>query len=519
MADRGRDLKVNILSDADRFDLDQPARELDDLGKAAKDAGTDMDRLVTDAKGTATKVDGAFDKIAKSSKSNLRKVDDDAHKAEVGIREMGDEATSTSKEAAASFTSVESGLDAIQEIAANAFAGFGPAGLAAGAAAAVGMGLVFSQLQKSTEQADLARERVRELADAIYDAGGDIRKVDVAGMMHKWNFEIADNKEWWEIWQESTTTNMQKFGDAARKAGVDSKDFIRGISGLDPQAAVRSLDELNRKIREEDAAARQGMQGLDDMNGSIDESTQKHIEGAAAARDAKASLLEKKGVTEQALRAEAESARITGLNTAAIERYQTALGNIAPAEDDASTAIEAAATRQAAATTTKEDSWEDYRDTVVLSVDDVIAAQQRDIKAAEEFGKNTQKVYQKAGQDAVDWALAQGPNADKAMAMLATAPTRAAKTVGANYRKAGDLASQSTAQGIRNGTGHVTGAASAVHAAAARVMSKPVVLPVSVEDAQLSAAAERAAAQRFLDRNPLVMRVRNPSLAKPRYMP
>ena len=120
VADKGRDFKISILSDADKFDLSGPANDLEDLGRAAKDTSDQVDKSLGDmgqdglkrftnevkdsadkvdrelknigkdelnqfedkAKSTAKKVDNAFDVIAKSSKSNMRKVDDDLHKAE-----------------------------------------------------------------------------------------------------------------------------------------------------------------------------------------------------------------------------------------------------------------------------------------------------------------------------------------------------------------------------------------------------------------------------------------------------
>src|SRR5690349_7362941 len=93
------------------------------------------------------KLERTFRDLAKDADSAGRKVgtnlDDGFDKAKRGADDFKDEANSSLRETAASISSVEDGLGAVQEIAANAFVGFGPVGAGAGLVAALGFGLLL----------------------------------------------------------------------------------------------------------------------------------------------------------------------------------------------------------------------------------------------------------------------------------------------------------------------------------------------------------------------------------------
>ena len=268
MASRGRDLTFSLLSDANAFDLAAPADDLSDLGDAAKDAGTaldkldadakgtdlgkvgkdakgagdDLDRLATDAKGAATKVDSAFDKIAKSSKHGMDTV---KREGKEGFTDFKEESQSELKEASASFGSIEDAADSLQSILGNAFAGFGPAGMAAGIAAATGVGLITAGLQSAAEKAAQTKERIIDLAGAITDADGALSKVDFVGTMREWGAEIANEKSWWEVWQKSAVTNLEVVRQQAQDAGIDFHEMWQAMAGNDATAITNSLEEIN----------------------------------------------------------------------------------------------------------------------------------------------------------------------------------------------------------------------------------------------------------------------------------
>ncbi|MBD3782444.1 MAG: hypothetical protein IE926_05720 [Micrococcales bacterium] len=158
MADRGRDLKFSILSDVDKFDLDQPAR--------------DLDRFGDDARRAAQLIDRAFDSIGRSSRVVERKIDTDTGKMKHSLREVGDEAGSTAREAAASFSGSGDVGDALQELAANAPSVLGPLGLAFGTVAGIGVGLFKAKTEALKQQ-------VSDLVDQMIADGGRLSKESV----------------------------------------------------------------------------------------------------------------------------------------------------------------------------------------------------------------------------------------------------------------------------------------------------------------------------------------------------
>jgi len=261
MADRGRDLKFSILSDLDRFDTDKPAKGLADLGEAAEAAGkmvdklddvigrADLDALHRDAKAgkdgldklergakdTARNVDSAFDKIAKSSRSNLgHKLDDDLDDAGKALDEFKDEAHSSGREAAASFGGGFDDIGSfIQETAANAFGGFGPLGAAAGIAAAAGIGIITAAFGKSKEKAEEAQAAVGEWIQAYVDGLGTIKEATIQSNLDKF--------------AEDGGKKLRELGDAARDAGVNVADFQRANAG-DLEAQKRVADQYQDQI-------------------------------------------------------------------------------------------------------------------------------------------------------------------------------------------------------------------------------------------------------------------------------
>ncbi|NYF29233.1 hypothetical protein [Microbacterium sp. JAI119] len=148
--------------------LDDTSEALDDLARDSGRSGDKVEASFRDMVRAAGKADDAVKNIGETSR---RSFDD----AKEGAEEFRDEANSTAREAAASFDgSAESIADMFQEVAANAFAGFGPAGAAAGLLAAAGIGLGVAGFEAMNEAEQESRERAAEWADAYVEAGGRI---------------------------------------------------------------------------------------------------------------------------------------------------------------------------------------------------------------------------------------------------------------------------------------------------------------------------------------------------------
>lgn len=240
--------------------LDGVSDSLDDLAKDGEKAGKKIgDELSDGAKEAGEGADkaekkfrDAFDKVS----GDARKAGDDVgdqmkkgfKKAESGAEEFKDEAKSTAREGAASFTGeFEDVADVIQETLANSLAGFGPVGAAAGMAAAAGIGILVSVLQQSADKAAENKEKIIELAGAIREAGGDIDRVDWAEKMTEFADAISDPKSWFEPWQEASRTNAEVIAADAEKLGLDYRNLFQGLAG-DTDAATRALAEIETAL-------------------------------------------------------------------------------------------------------------------------------------------------------------------------------------------------------------------------------------------------------------------------------
>ena len=157
--------------------------------------------------------------------------------------------------------SVEDGLGAVQEIAANAFVGFGPVGAGVGLVAALGFGLLLENLNQQNE----AVQRMKEyFADAYRTAAEEGRKyIDQATILAEANSIMFDpdrqaeynaaQKEGLKIGLDTNTLIMARAGDqkalnvvieATRRAQEDLDDSARGAGRFSTQKNKTERNEL-----------------------------------------------------------------------------------------------------------------------------------------------------------------------------------------------------------------------------------------------------------------------------------
>lgn len=220
------EIKIPITADARDV-----IRATDDVAEAFEEVGDALDDMARDTKRGAEKGEDAVEDLADKFRDTVRKAKDlgDAGKdagddvkrgmkrAEEGVEEFKDEAQSTAKEAAASFDgSAESIGDVFQEVAANAFAGFGPAGTAAGIAVAAGAGVMIEAIGNVGEAFDEAKESAFTMA---YEVGGALASAGVQARMAEWS---SDTEKWKQVtdlavasgWDEiDVLTALAKGGD------------------------------------------------------------------------------------------------------------------------------------------------------------------------------------------------------------------------------------------------------------------------------------------------------------------
>lgn len=302
---------VDSLEEVDDAGKDPKAVEgLEDIERAAKDTEDGIDRLERKFRDSMDDVKRQADETGRRVGKDL---DDGFDKAKKGADDFKDEAGSSGREAAASFTGEFDDIaDAVQEIAANAFSGFGPAGAVAGLAAAAGIGLLTAHLQESQEAAEEAKDRIRDLADQIRDAGGDIRNVDMRSWWREFFGEEAASSGL--PWAKSTIDNLEAMQTAAQELGTDVGTLMdaladpRGAEAMDLQAQL--ADRLGTGIfrvygaSNDTTAALQWLRTeLENGNPVIDEAIERY--------EAEEDALGRVEASQEALREERERGRET----------------------------------------------------------------------------------------------------------------------------------------------------------------------------------------------------------------
>jgi hypothetical protein len=357
-------ISINVLADVSDFvqgakkmgtSLDDFNDDMKDLVRDAKDAGKDIgkgvekgvedgtDKATLSAKNLETKFKDLGDATKRESKqmgdSIGKGVKEGTDRAKEGVDEFADESKSTFKESAASFDgSFESAADSVQEILANAFAGFGPMGLAAGIALAAGLGAAIAAGQDAADAINEAKERAGELALELYDVGGDIEQIDIEGKIREWGVAIADNREFWELWQDSAVSNIDKARKSAEMAGVDFKTMFRGLSGYDADDAQKALTQTNREIGKlEDKikdARRSGnpFAGIQDEDGMALDSLRGVSKELSNVRDETKDATAASKALEEATRDETDAAQAAA---EAKERQADAISSLQGGIDDA----------------------------------------------------------------------------------------------------------------------------------------------------------------------------------------
>lgn len=208
-------------------------RGVQDVEKALDKVADSLDDVTREGDRASDKIEDSFRDIARASKDTGRDIgrnmDDGFDRAKAGAGEFKDEANSTAREAAASFDgSADSIVDAFQEVTANAFGGFGPAGAVAGLAAAAGIGLVTQAFQDAEDKRQELEERADDLASAYIEAGSNV--LDAISVASR-TADVMGNTE--------EKKKVQEYADAI---GIDLATAVRAYVGdANAMAAVNAL--------------------------------------------------------------------------------------------------------------------------------------------------------------------------------------------------------------------------------------------------------------------------------------
>lgn len=263
--------EIAIGADAKGFDqgirdgvikpLEQAEEALEDLAAAADDAGRDGSRGVS-------RLEDALEDAQRRSKDLGDAVDDAGDKArrgmqraEEGVQGFKDEAMQSARETAASFDgSFESIADLGQEVAANAFADFGPAGAAAGILVAGATGVMVDAFNKVEEAADEARDSAFSLA---YDVAGALESAGYTSRIAEWT---------------SDTEKYKQVTDLANVSGWQQVDVIDALASGGPK-----LDKLSAAFAAGGASTSVTVGRLWELEAVVKATNEGYISGADAA--------------------------------------------------------------------------------------------------------------------------------------------------------------------------------------------------------------------------------------------
>lgn len=226
--------------------LEDVASSLDEMAREAQRGGNKTESALKDTGRETERLEKKFKDLANEAKSQARKGADvgDGYqkgfkKASEGADDFKQEAQQSAKETAASFSGSADDIGGMfQEVAANAFGGFGPAGVAAGLAAAGGLGLVFAEMQAQEEQAEKLRARLSGLYQGALESGRDY--IDQSQFIAESN-DLRFNPDRADEWKQ-----LQK---DATKLGLEDSEIIKANSGdLHAQALVQArINDLKKE--------------------------------------------------------------------------------------------------------------------------------------------------------------------------------------------------------------------------------------------------------------------------------
>lgn len=257
---------INIAIDVDESGATKGIKSVDEalekvgdaLNDVSKEGGKDLGQLESDIKDLSKTSLKSSEQMGGRIGSDFKK---GTKEASEGIDDLKENSKSNAKEVAASFDgSVQSIADGFQGLAAEAFEGFGPAGLLAGAAIAAGIGLATKSFEDQATQTEAAKQAISELAAQYIKAGGVGQRSfeDVASQVHDLATETDDSK-----------ISLEKIRKESQGLGLDfvkvTSNYLKGTDAINEQ--IKEVEKLQQAHKDLAKAALQGGTALaDDYN-------------------------------------------------------------------------------------------------------------------------------------------------------------------------------------------------------------------------------------------------------------
>lgn len=207
----------------------------------------DAERALDDVQDTLKDVDGT---VARP------KVD--PREASEGLKNLKDESASTLRESAASFDgTVGSAADAVQEIAANALAGFGAVGALAGLGIAAAIGTAIAAMEKLAEENNALKTAAGEAAVQMVEGTHDAQEA-----FREYATTVKEDNPW-TFWADEATTNIQAVAEALETLGDADNGALRALASGDLADLNTQLERAkNELLAIEDAGFAAGSDGF-----------------------------------------------------------------------------------------------------------------------------------------------------------------------------------------------------------------------------------------------------------------
>jgi ABC-type transporter Mla subunit MlaD len=262
-------ISIDLLANATSFlrgakdvegALDDVADSLDDVARDAQRSG---DKLGREYEGASRDVEDAGERLERTFKelrdtvqretksggdSMKRNFKESTSAASRDLEELGNEAKANASETFSSFDgSAQSLVEGIQGTFGGIVSSLGPIGAAAGAAGAIGIGLMLAEFDKGTERNEEFRASVAELATEFIETG----EIGAASI----DF-IVDRLRELATQTEDGKVNLADLNDAARDAGR-GLDVLADAYGAN-RSEIEKIIDRERDLLEQYKLTEQG---------------------------------------------------------------------------------------------------------------------------------------------------------------------------------------------------------------------------------------------------------------------
>lgn len=418
----GEGISIGVASDTKQFTsgiksgvlepLEDVAESLEDVAKAGEKGGDKLVDALKDSQRETEKNEKAYRDMASTIQRTTKATSsgfeistrEQTHLRKEAIKEIGNEAKQNASETFSSFDgSAQSFVDGIQGTLGGLVSSLGPIGLAAGAAGALGIGLINGALQNGDTKTQEFKAEVAELSKAIIDAGNE-GGPSIDALVSK---------------IEDLATGTDDAGKGFRKAlkdikaiGGSSKDVAKALAG-DPAALAAATKQVHKYTDE----LRKNQEQITDVS-------------------QQAAVFSSKGL-KAALELEKQ------LDTQTEKQKEAAKGSRAYAESGAADAAAHAAAVGAAVESIQSSlhdagaAWEDYNADGTTTLDEYNAHIEATIAATGKYVENVKTVSKTVTGDALRYIESLGQDAAPILQAFVDAPLDQQSRTASNWDKLG----------------------------------------------------------------------------------